>query len=69
MRLMGHSSVTVFQRYVHPAPPALEQAVEQLEGLNRKANGSLPEGQKRQAPATIPANTPKAIARKSLMGR
>ena len=55
MRLMGHSSVTVSQRYVHPTPHALERAVEQLEALNRKANGSLPEGQKRRLPATIPA--------------
>ena len=55
MRLMGHSSVTVSQRFVYPTPHALERAVEQLEGLNRKANGYLLEGQKRQAPATIPA--------------
>jgi integrase len=42
MRLMGHSSVTVSQRYVHPTPEALERAVERLEGLNQKALAALP---------------------------
>jgi integrase len=37
MRLMGHSSVTVSQRYVHPTPEALERAVERLQVLNEKA--------------------------------
>jgi hypothetical protein len=31
MRLMGYSSVTVSQRYVHPAPEALERTVEHLQ--------------------------------------
>lgn len=35
MRLMGHSSVTVSQRYVHPTPETLERAVSRLEKLNR----------------------------------
>lgn len=55
MRLMGHSSVTVSQRYVHPTPEALERAVERLEGLNQRAAKSLPEGPKRELPATISA--------------
>ena len=37
MRLMGHSSVTVSRRYVHPTPHVLERDEEQLEGLNWKA--------------------------------
>ena len=41
MRLMGHSSVTASQRYAHPTPHALERAVEELQGMNRKAAGSL----------------------------
>jgi hypothetical protein len=45
MRLMGHSSVTVSQRYVHPTPEALERAVERLEGLNQSAMTKLPAGQ------------------------
>ena len=55
MRLMGHSSVTVSQRYVHPTPHALERAVEQLQGLNRKAARKLRGAGKRQLPATVPA--------------
>lgn len=42
MRLMGHSSVTISQRYVHPTPEALERAVERLEALNQRAIESLP---------------------------
>lgn len=55
MRLMGHSSVTVSQRYVHPTPEALERAVERLEGLNQKATNSLLEGLKGLPPTTISA--------------
>jgi integrase len=36
MRLMGHSSVTVSQKYVHPTPESMERAVERLEALNAK---------------------------------
>lgn len=58
MRLMGHSSVTISQRYVHPSPEALEMAVERLESLNQRATISLPEGPERQLPATIPTTLP-----------
>jgi len=54
MKLAGHSSVTVSQRYVHPTPQAMENAVERLEQLNRHA--ALGDGSKaeiRQLPATI----------------
>lgn len=34
MRLMGHSSVTVSQRYVHPSPESVELAFERLEALS-----------------------------------
>jgi integrase len=34
MRLMGHSSVAVSQRYVHPSPESMEAAVSRLEALN-----------------------------------
>jgi integrase len=34
MRIAGHSSVTVSQRYVHPTPESLEKAFERLEALN-----------------------------------
>ena len=34
MRLMGHSTVTVSQRYVHPSPEAMESAVSRMEAWN-----------------------------------
>jgi integrase len=37
MRLAGHSSVTVSQRYVHPTPESMERAFDRLEALNSKA--------------------------------
>lgn len=60
MRLMGHSSITVSQRYVHPSPEALERAVERLQAMN--AAKSLPEGQngqKRVEATTIPTTVEK----------
>jgi integrase len=37
MKLAGHSSVTVSQRYVHPTPEAVERAFDRLEALNQKS--------------------------------
>ena len=34
MRLMGHSTVTVSQKYVHPSPESVERAYERLTSLN-----------------------------------
>jgi integrase len=34
MKLMGHSTVIVSQRYVHPSPESMEIAVSRLEALN-----------------------------------
>lgn len=34
MRLMGHSTATVSQRYVHPSPEAMESAVSRMETWN-----------------------------------
>ncbi len=34
MRLMGHSSVIVSQRYVHPSPESVERAFVRFETLN-----------------------------------
>ncbi len=56
-RLMGHSSVTVSQRYVHPSPEAIERAFERLEALNESATARLLEGEKRQLPATVSATS------------
>jgi hypothetical protein len=41
MRIAGHSSITVSQRYVHPTSEAMERAFEKLEAFNR---GSASEG-------------------------
>jgi len=57
MRLMGHSSVTTSQKYVHPTPEALERAVERLQAMNRKAAS-------RVSAATISATVGEAITRK-----
>jgi integrase len=39
MRIMGHSSVMVSQKYVHPTPARLERAFEQLETMNAMLRG------------------------------
>lgn len=36
MKLMGHSTITVSQRYVHPSPEAVELAVGRMEALNAR---------------------------------
>ena len=36
MELMGHSTITVSQRYVHPSPESLELAVTRLEALSER---------------------------------
>jgi integrase len=58
MKLMGHSSIAVSAKYVHPTPATMEQAIERLESLNEVAGdvGALTHSsQFRQLPATIPA--------------
>ena len=41
MKIAGHSSVTVSQRYVHPSPESMELAFERLDALNtQKSEGS-----------------------------
>jgi integrase len=42
MRVAGHSSVTVSQKYVHPSPESIERAFERLETMNTKARAALP---------------------------
>ena len=60
MKLAGHSSVTVSQRYVHPTPQAMERAVEQLEEMNRQALESRSKSETRQLPATFSATVAEA---------
>lgn len=46
MRIAGHSSVTISQKYVHPTPEAMERAFEKLEAFNSgsKRSGGHTEG-------------------------
>jgi dihydrodipicolinate synthase/N-acetylneuraminate lyase len=60
MRAMGHSSVTVRQKYVHATPEAMERAFERLEAFNQRAIASLPETQEKQIPVTFSATLSKA---------
>jgi len=51
MRIAGHSSIVVSQRYIHPTPEAVERAFErlQLHGTGREIEA------KRLPPATVSA--------------
>jgi hypothetical protein len=51
MKVMGHSTVVVSQKYVHPTPESVERAFERLDTANQKALAGLP-GEKTQLPAT-----------------
>jgi len=35
MKIAGHSSITISQRYVHPSPESVERAFEKLEVSNQ----------------------------------
>ena len=63
MKIAGHSSVTVSQRYVHPTPEAVERAFQRLETLN--AHGGqipLPEYGTKQLVATPAATSSSEVA-------
>lgn len=53
MRAMGHSSVVVSQKYIHPTPEAMERAFERLNEANLKALASLPGSPKPALPTTV----------------
>jgi hypothetical protein len=55
MRIAGHSSVTVSQRYVHASPEALERAFEKLEHLNGTIGIDAVNGGFLQGPTTVSA--------------
>jgi integrase len=58
MRIAGHSSITVSQRYIHPTPEAVERAFERLQ-----LSAARPENQpKRLPPATISATVAGVVA-------
>lgn len=58
MKLAGHSSVTVSQRYVHPTPESVELPFDRLETLNRKAL-------ERSSGPHSPQNSPQLILKAS----
>lgn len=41
MKLMGHTSVMISQRYVHPTPEIVDRAFERLQVLNEKARSEV----------------------------
>jgi len=40
MRIAGHSSITVSQRYIHPTPEAVERAFERLQLSSERPENS-----------------------------
>ena len=54
MRIAGHSTVKVSERYVHPSADSLERAFERLEAFD-KAALAAEKDEDRRAPATISA--------------
>jgi len=60
MRLAGHSSVTISQKYVHPTPQSMEDAMARLEALNNKTLRGESRTEKRLLPATVSATPAEA---------
>ncbi len=58
MRIAGHSSIVVSQRYIHPTPEAVERAFERLQ----LSGASLSKKPKRLPPATISATPTRKAA-------
>jgi integrase len=55
MRIAGHSTITVSQKYVHPSREAIGLAIQRLDAANRGLIGSPLNEPKRQLPATVSA--------------
>ena len=54
MKIAGHGSVTVSQRYVHPTPEGMERAFERLQELNAtKAEEAMVEEAKVKAAGEV----------------
>ena len=59
MKIAGHSSVTVSQRYVHPTPEGMERAFERLENLNAaKFEQAKAEAEEATGTGQLPAKVP-----------
>jgi len=62
MRVAGHSSVTISQRYVHPSSEAVERAFDMLEALNRRASeAQVHTASAELIPATVSATVAEAV--------
>jgi len=55
MKIAGHGSVTVSQRYVHPTPEGMDRAFDRLESLNAE---KFEQAKVEAAVAVGAANTP-----------
>ena len=71
MRIAGHSSGTVSQRYVHPTPEGMERAFERLEELNAakfaeaKAEAAVTRTEGSRLPAKVPRSKNRAPRKRS----
>ena len=61
MRIAGHSSITVSQRYVHPSSEAMERAFERLEALNGTMDPKVAIGPLVQGLTTVSTTVPAAL--------
>jgi integrase len=57
MKLAGHGSVVVSQRYVHPTPQAMENAVAKLDAMNSRALEAGSATEDRHGVATVSATS------------
>jgi integrase len=55
MRIAGHSSITISQRYVHPTPEAVERAFERLQCANADV---ISAGKLQETPTKSPRAAP-----------
>ena len=51
MKIVGHSSIIVSQRYVHPTPERMESAFAQMEAMNQIMRGDEEAGEMLGVPA------------------
>jgi uncharacterized protein (UPF0333 family) len=54
LKVVGHYTVVVSQKYVHPTPEAMERAFERLNAANKKAIANLPGVTQGQCPSCLP---------------
>jgi hypothetical protein len=60
MKIAGHSSVVISQRYVHPSEESTGRAFERLDAMNATKRGRVP----KDSP-TVVLHMPAVIGRKS----